>query len=88
VADTATTLDIDEFRSFIATVLELAPEEITDDARFVEDLGVDSLMSLHLAIELEKRYGVSISDSHLKSLNSFAEMRAMLAAELARGASG
>ena len=75
-------LDIDELRTLVAETLELPIEEITDEARFDEDLGVDSLISLEIAARLEKRYGIKISDSDLQDVDSFEKMRELMESKL------
>ena len=42
--------------------LERKPEEVTDDARFIEDLGADSLDLTELLMALEEEYNVEIDD--------------------------
>jgi acyl carrier protein len=63
-------VDREELRALIADVLELPLEEVTDDADFINDLEVDSLTALEIAIQLEKKYGVQIDDSELKTISS------------------
>jgi acyl carrier protein len=69
--DTPATLDVEELRSLVATALELPVDEVTDTAGFVDDLGVDSLMSLEIAVCLEQRYGTKISDEEMSKVTSF-----------------
>jgi acyl carrier protein len=42
--------------------LERKPEEVTDEARFIEDLGADSLDLTELLMALEEEYNVEIDD--------------------------
>ncbi|MEU8548444.1 acyl carrier protein [Streptomyces roseoverticillatus] len=65
------TLDVEELRAVVADALELPVEEVTDDARFKEDLDVDSLISLEIAVRIEEQYGIRIDDSDLADLGSF-----------------
>ena len=37
-----------EIRSIIAEIIEREPDEISPDAKFYEDLGVDSMMALEI----------------------------------------
>lgn len=66
----STAIDLEALRSTIAEVLELDPEEVTDDARFVEDLGVDSLLALEMQIALEEQYGVQLTEADLGEATS------------------
>jgi acyl carrier protein len=49
-------------RDHLSTELEVAPERIQIETRFREDLDADSLDLYELVMELEDRYGVSISE--------------------------
>lgn len=61
-------LDKEELRAVVAQVLDVEPSEVTDDASFVDDLEVDSLMALEVVVVLEKRYGVKLPESELKRI--------------------
>ena len=50
---------IDEVKDVIAEKLSVDKEEITLDKSFTADLGADSLDTVELIIEFEKRFGVS-----------------------------
>ncbi|MFF3291881.1 acyl carrier protein [Streptomyces sp. NPDC003023] len=65
---TPTVLDKEELRALVAQVLDVDESEITDDARFVDDLEVDSLMALEIVVVLEKKYGVKLPESELKQI--------------------
>ncbi|MFD5201867.1 acyl carrier protein [Streptomyces sp. NPDC058375] len=65
---TPTVLDKEELRAVVAQVLDVEPSEVTDDASFVDDLEVDSLMALEVVVVLEKRYGVKLPESELKRI--------------------
>jgi acyl carrier protein len=66
----ATTVDREELRTLVAGALELPVEEVTDDASFPDELEVDSLTALEVAVQIEKRYGVKFSEPELKQLTS------------------
>ena len=59
--------------------LPIAPDEIQDDAPlFGEGLGLDSIDALELVLEVERTFGVAISDEQtgttvLRSVNTIAE---------------
>lgn len=74
-------LDLAELRSTIADVLDLDEDEITPDAHFVEDLGVDSLMALEVMVVLEKKYQVKISEDELKSITCLRNVHDLLVAK-------
>jgi acyl carrier protein len=61
-------LDKEELRAVVAQVLDVDEAEITDDARFVDDLEVDSLMALEIVVVLEKKYDIKLPESELKQI--------------------
>lgn len=58
----------EEIRNIIAEIIEKEPAEITPDAKFFEDLGVDSMMALEIMAAIEKKYRISISEEKLAQL--------------------
>ena len=67
-----------DVRSLVAEILEEdEPEKIDGNARFVQDLGMDSMMALELLAGIEKKYRIVISEDTLPkftSLNRTAEI--------------
>lgn len=80
--NTAVALDDEELRSLVADALELPAEEVTDEARFVEDLQVDSLMALEIVVNLEKKYGISIVEGDFKEVGNLSQVRALVESKL------
>lgn len=76
--DATQPFDPNELRNLIAQALDLPVDEVTDQASFVEDLGVDSLMALEIAVVLEKRYGVLLEDADLRAADSFDGVQELL----------
>ena len=83
--NTRTTVRVEELRELVADALELPVEEVTDEARFVEDLEMDSLIALEIAVKLEQRYGIKMSDEELKNVGSFPDVRALVADRIGDG---
>lgn len=67
---TASGLDKEQLRDLVADVLDLDVAEVTDEAHFVDDLDVDSLMALEITVRLEKEYGVRLAETELTSITS------------------
>lgn len=59
---------LDEIREIVATVLELEPEELTNESLFVEDHEADSLRAIEILARLEKKYKVEIPQSELPKM--------------------
>ena len=71
--------DTDQLRLLLADILDVEPERLTDDARFTEDLGIDSVLALEVAVTLERRHGVRISEAEIKDLTCLGDVRRLLA---------
>lgn len=59
---------IDEVKDVIAEKLSVDKEEITLDKSFTADLGADSLDTVELIMEFEKRFEISIPDSDFETI--------------------
>ncbi|MGJ3561539.1 acyl carrier protein [Streptomyces sp. INA 01156] len=75
-------LDKEELRSIVAQVLDVDATEITDDATFVDDLEVDSLLALEIVVVLEKKYGVKLPESDLRRIITLQSAYDLLAGKL------
>jgi acyl carrier protein len=75
-------LDVDDLRRLVAQVLDVDPADVTDDARFVEDLGGDSLQAVEVLVELERKYGVTFTKADVASLTSLPKTYELLTAKL------
>lgn len=63
--------DIDtEIKNLIAEIIEKDPADLDPNARFVEDLGVDSMMALEILAAIEKKYKISIPEEKLPQLTN------------------
>ena len=63
----------DKVKQVIVEQLSVNPEEVTDDASFIEDLGADSLDIVELVMELEEQFGVDIPDEDAEKISSVGE---------------
>jgi len=59
-----------EIRSLVAEILEIEEDKIKPDAKFVEELGMDSMMALEILASAEKRYKIKISEEHLTKVTT------------------
>jgi acyl carrier protein len=59
-----------EIKEIIAGILEVEPEKIAPEAKFVEDLGMDSMMALEIVASIEKKYKITIPEEALMKLAS------------------
>ncbi|NQU95532.1 MAG: acyl carrier protein [Candidatus Omnitrophica bacterium] len=63
----------EKVKSVIAEQLGVKPEEVTEQAKFVDDLGADSLDTVELVMALEEEYGVEIPDEDAEKLTTVGE---------------
>lgn len=80
---TETFIDEAELRELCADALDVLPESLTDDAHFINDLQVDSLVALELAVTLQRKYGVDISEEEILTVQRFPDVCGLLSRKLA-----
>lgn len=64
---------LDLVRAHLAEELEVKPARIVEGTRFKEDLDADSLDLYELVMELEDRYGISVSEEQAAKLKTVGE---------------
>jgi acyl carrier protein len=79
---TDTLVDKAELKDLVADALDVMPEALTDEALFVEDLAVDSLVALEMAVTLERKYQVKISEEEIVTVKTLPDVYAMLVRKL------
>jgi acyl carrier protein len=60
----------DLVRAHLAEELEVEPAEISEGTRFKQDLDADSLDLYELVMELEDRYGISVSEEQASRIET------------------
>ena len=61
-------------KEIVMDKLGIEESKITFDARFIEDLGADSLDTVELIMQFEEEFNIEISDSDAESLNTVAKV--------------
>jgi acyl carrier protein len=84
MAESVLTLDHESLRELVADVLDVDVATLTDDARFIEDIGVDSLMALEIMVVLERTYDVELDESELAEVVSLRKMHDLLAGKIGK----
>lgn len=70
--------DLEELRQLVADVLDVEPAAVTDDADFVDDLRVDSLIALEVTVALERRYRVRIDEDEIGQLSTLRAVHSLV----------
>lgn len=60
----------DKVKQIIAEQLGVKKEEVTDAAKFVDDLGADSLDTVELVMALEEEFGIEIPDEDAEKMTT------------------
>ncbi|MBN1353646.1 MAG: acyl carrier protein [Candidatus Omnitrophica bacterium] len=63
-----------EIKAVVAEIAEVEPEKITPEAKFVEDLGMDSMMALEILASLEKKYKLKIPEENLMKVTNLTNL--------------
>ena len=64
----------DRIREIVVEQLGVKPEQITPEAKFIEDLGADSLDTVELVMALEEEFGNEIPDESAEKLVSVGDV--------------
>lgn len=59
-----------EVRKIVADIAEIPIADLKENARFVEDLGVDSMMALEIIASIEKKYRVVVPEKEISGVTS------------------
>ena len=60
----------DQVKEIIARELEVETKQLTPEAKFIEDLGADSLDIVELVMALEEEFGLDIPDEEADKLKT------------------
>ncbi len=60
----------EQVKEVIVEKLGADADKVNPEARFVEDLGADSLETVELIMGLEDKFGISISDEDAESIRT------------------
>jgi acyl carrier protein len=65
-------------RQVLVNRLGIPAEDVTPEARLQEDLGVDSLDAVEMAIAIERDFDVGLSDEQVATLKTVGDMVALV----------
>jgi acyl carrier protein len=64
----------EKVRDIVVEQLGVKPEQVTPDAKFIEDLGADSLDVVELVMALEEEFGSEIPDEEAEKLTTVGDV--------------
>ena len=64
----------EKVKDIIVKQLNVNPEQVTPAARFIEDLGADSLDSVEMVMAFEEEFGADIPDDQAEKLTTVADV--------------
>ncbi len=59
---------IEEVKEVVVEQLNVNPEEVKEESKFVEDLGADSLDVVELVMALEEKFDIEIPDTDAEKI--------------------
>jgi len=60
----------EKVRDIIVEQLGVNPEQVTPEAKFIEDLGADSLDTVELVMAFEEEFGIDVPDEEAEKLQA------------------
>jgi acyl carrier protein len=67
-----------EIKKLISDIAEIPENEIKDNARFAEDLNIDSMMALEVVATIEKKYKIVIPEAEIPNIRSLQDVYNLL----------
>ena len=64
----------EKVRSIIVDQLGVESDKVTADAKFIEDLGADSLDTVELVMAFEENFDIEVPDEEAEKLQSVADV--------------
>ena len=68
----------EKVRSIIVDQLGVESDKVTADAKFIEDLGADSLDTVELVMAFEENFDIEVTDEEAEKLQSVADVVAYI----------
>jgi acyl carrier protein len=64
----------DKVKEIIVEQLGVNPEQVTESASFIEDLGADSLDTVELVMAFEEEFGIDVPDEDSEKLQTVGDV--------------
>lgn len=66
-------MEFEVLRDILVKILGVAPDEITQDTTFAEDLGADSLDMYQVVLQMEEIFGIEVVPEEIEKINKVSE---------------
>ncbi len=73
-----------EVRAMVAEIAEVAEKDLTESARFAEDLNVDSMKALEIVAVIEKKLKIVIPETDIPKIRSLGDVYHILEKKVRR----
>ncbi len=73
---------LEDVKNIIVEQLHVPPEKVTLEAKFIEDLGADSLDTVELIMAFEEKFGLQIPEEDAQKLDTVGKAVAYLEEKL------
>lgn len=70
-------------RAFVAAHLDIPADRLTDRVLLGEELAVDSLAAIELAMALEDEFGITLTEDVMASVHTYGELERAVTARAA-----
>ncbi|MBD5147162.1 MAG: acyl carrier protein [Ruminococcus sp.] len=64
---------LEKIKELICNYVEVNPEDITEDSRFIEDLGFNSYDFISMLGDLETELGVTVDENEIMEIHTVGE---------------
>ena len=64
----------EKVKEIIVERLSVTPDKVTPNAKFIEDLGADSLDTVELVMAFEEEFGIDVPDEDSEKLTTVGEV--------------
>lgn len=71
-------MEFEKLKEAIADVLNVDPNEVTEEATFTEDLGADSLDVYQIVMKIEEAFGIEIPAEAVQQISTVGEAVALI----------
>lgn len=71
-------MEFGKLKNIIADVLNVDPDEITEETTFTDDLGADSLDLYQIKMGIEEEFGLTIPDEKVANVKTVGDALSMI----------